>query len=844
MLKPGACQSFNMLPVAVIVVIAILAFLLLVTSAILAYKLRPGRRRDSIDEKPHKESRIPAVRRLVVRYGKVVTAPPSPAPHGSRMSRWPLSLSSSRRVSVTGGMQAEDYYGEETKSLKPRDLEAQDEPYGNILYSIDEHPALPYDPQTFWKSSRKKGKYSKSARIGTDSLIESSWKTYNAHRMSDDDLSSTMGPIAAGKNQEFLITVSNPSPPEASVPPPTRELTPGKSDADSSESDLNEPVVPSAKAIGKRPVHSRKGSIDYNAIAAASVAAAPVSAFEPHSETVLPSRADTLSHGAPSATLPTLDEHAPLDVTSRQPPSVVVSKPAIHELDAQASQRPTSASFPLSPTVNSISELDHIPFYMDTSDSASISTSTSQRTPRPTSRPHSRSSNRSRSASRSNSSNSKSRNRVAKRPPPITTTLIPYALTSRSQPSGDPTDNEQTIQVTLTNSVPTSDGAEVIHHSTNSGTLPSIPTSKFSPGLLSPDLGAANSHHNTQPSRSNTVHTFASSEYNTTPLIAPVERMPIYSEFAQKIHLRAQNSAKQKALGLRKANSESRSTQRTRESQTKDHESIVQPAALPTVRIEQPGWPPRGIRPLTMQALDYDQIMSPTTSSPPNRTMPASPSHIITQFQPLGPVSRFQIRPLGESSPNFPRRSRSRYSHLFDKPLPTPPPLSTPDSQEAEESLRQQSQSSSQLPNKPVTPPNPNPTAFPNFSRTRKLSITAPPPPRTPARTHTHPLPRPLSTYQRSYNSPGAPGAPGSSSKQVPNGHKGRTRSVSEVSALSHAPTRARGMSIVSAISPLKTGKVLTRTTGVNGEWDDWRDSGVSPIESEFPTRSTRSNWS
>ena len=576
----------------------------------------------------------------------------------------------------------------------------------------------------------------------------------------------------------------------------------------------------------------KNSSIDLGTLHAASVSSKPFSAFEPHVDTLLRSQSD------------------PLRQTQSLPPSASKGeKPEgtrKHRLNNDLQQTP-SIDYPFSPTstdtVRSVAEIDSNKFPRESSDPTSrfsISTSNSRQRSRSTSRSRSRSANRSRSTSRSGSSTSKTRHRVSKRPPPISTSLTPHSLPSILKVHS-PISGGQSERPTVNEYMLSPESYKVSFSPKNFDALPLIPTSKFSPGLLSPDLTTPTARYESKPLRGDTTYTFASSDYSPTASIAPVERLPMYTGPLQTVNLSYQPSLKRQASSAKQNKNEPKTTQKLREAQTKDPESIIQPAALPTVRIEQANWPPKGIRPLTIQSLDYERTVnpSPTSRSAPSHTRSSSrtQAHVVSQIRPM---SNSQSRPLQTASTNIPRRSR--YSHLFDKPLPTPPLSSaheivtTTPSSKQNTTQKELLASSHRLPY-PDSPPRPEHTAHASFSRTNTTSY--PPQPRTPARSKTTPAPRPQSTGSSTKSSPTKCGQTG-----LPAITKTRTRSTSDVSELSYVTNMARGRvnSVVSAMSPFRGVDQRGRGRGAGAEWDlqSQRESLVSPLEGEFPASAKR----
>ena len=184
-------------PLALVVVVAIIGATLVVATAVISYKVyssRPKLESEVVDL----ESQEP-VRKLRVRHGRVVSTTSTIFSASQHLVRWPAARMSSRPSSI-GTLDLEEdikAYRQDYPPL-PRDSD------GNIIGIPPEraerkslHPIVEKPEQTQPRQSPSRTHFTttrSSRRITSPepvpNIVESSWRTYNGHRKSNDVLSS------------------------------------------------------------------------------------------------------------------------------------------------------------------------------------------------------------------------------------------------------------------------------------------------------------------------------------------------------------------------------------------------------------------------------------------------------------------------------------------------------------------------------------------------------------------------------------------------------------------------------------------------------------------------------
>ena len=312
-------------PVAVTVVVTILCLGLLLTSALLVYKLRPGARRRRREARSLPGSRnndnekVPPVRKLCVDRGRVVSAPPSTTTRKetqrSRLSSYLSSLGSTRRTSIASL----------PTHVLPGDLDEK-----SHRYPVPPAPARNIDDQTPRSRPRsvrsthslrskeklyaiheylcKNGENGETQGLPLDPLVLSSWREYNGHRPANDDLASPLAaanksaPVIPPRTHDMKTKLPTSTPtippepttiPDEKIPTPPTPPPPPVLVSDPS-TPVSESVIepqqlpashwPSGKPLGKRPSPPGKlprTGIDAKVIKAASICGAPRSAYSP-----------------------------------------------------------------------------------------------------------------------------------------------------------------------------------------------------------------------------------------------------------------------------------------------------------------------------------------------------------------------------------------------------------------------------------------------------------------------------------------------------------------------------------------------------------------------------------
>ena len=672
----------------VIVVVSVLAGALLVTSAILIYKLRPGRlsfpgKPSAVDSEP-----LSPVRRLTVVRGKCVDGP---SPGRSVFGR--LSLYSSRRNSFSSfsSLHGEGEPRKPPKALTPGDLEAQTYVINEkrALYRIDEQSSQPDIPRQTRKEKKKSTAKPKRASVPHDSLTFSSWQEYNGHRPMLDELASpiTASFVAPTEAKKTLVTdkseKQSPTKPTDTAKP-LRKVDQNRPEMttvtvarlNSYDKELPEPP----KSRGKR---HQKTTVDTSVIKAASVSAKPRSAYssKPTPESSLDSQSvNPVSQR--SSVYSTDSDGQPTELHSLEPlpdiPKIDLSLWKLATSDEGAKKDVNSETSPIP-----VSQYSRV----------------SERHSRARARSESRSRSRSHSSKHRSRSRSRSRRARKTRPPPIKVSshrlrALPTVVATAA--SSDADDDDQTFETPATllyspeSNVTVPTGPLLSEHRDESP--PPFLSARIT-NVISPSFTAI-----PKPGKTNrqSFNTIASSQFSPTFSLASVKRVPLYPG---KSHLQ---SLKRKPVGedtkpeqpdstranvsipsaLRSSNQSNpspplRAKPTRRESiQAQDYNAILDPSK------KEPSAPRIQVYETSPEASDYEGIVKETRlshdpfqnsqgSSTAHKSVPPPPK---TAYAGLSPELRERVIsiPIG-------RRRNSRYSHLFSKDSPPPIKVSSPD---------------------------------------------------------------------------------------------------------------------------------------------------------------------
>ena len=677
-----------MLSTTAIIIIAVLAGSLLITSTVLIYKLRPGqpaqpRKCSNVDSPPPSP-----VRRLTVVRGQVVNTPHHQ--RRSRFLRWP-SLQSSRRTSRASSIPSL-HFDEEPKlpesAITPGDLEAGRQ-------SIWEKPAsIRIEEHQIADESRHRSRKSQPSRKRSSmNSMQHGPPTYSPRQ-------------EVKGSQEIPSLVASPVGwPLPSVEKPLPALTGEKvvelqtfhsnrkwrsrkksirrvsgmtkvaEESDDSQARIQE-IAPSAKALGKRP---RIPGVDVAVVKAASISAAPPSAYS-----VRPSPAPSIKSKSKSKST------SQFDLSSSEPSTESVEESRGRRSSREQQERkeisdPTSqalrtrlASDSEGRESDGIRDLPKFPMSNYSTYRERIA------------RENSRSRSRSRSASRSSKTRSDLHRIKKHRPPPITVgptdaPKLPSVVRTSASSEGY-SGRRQGKSATLLYSPEATVTAPMLERANDSPQSPESPQPFISATIV--NVVSSPTYQPRSGGRRQSLNTVASSDYSPTFSLANVQRVPLY---AGRMRPRIGNIQEKKS-----AESIGRGNE-----QAAGQAKVVIPSVLQTLVPSgaSPNWPPRPMRRQSIQAQDYGKILHPTEAkSPPpipkpvenaaadyekivNATLitsnpfvnpespPVSATFPITRAPTRKPVPRERII----SIPTGRRRS-SRYSHLFEKTLPPPPP--------------------------------------------------------------------------------------------------------------------------------------------------------------------------
>ncbi|MCJ1330282.1 Serine/arginine repetitive matrix protein 2 [Thelotrema lepadinum] len=704
----------------VIIVIAILAAALLITSAVLIYKLRPGRasspgKSSDLDSEP-----LSPVRRLTVMHGKVVY---DPSPRRSIFRRLSGSLYSSRRNS-DASFSSLTFEGEPkkpTKAVTPSDLEAQTYIINQkrALYRIDEQPS----PSDRPKSGRKQKKTSlekpKHTSIPHDSLTFSSWQDYNGHRQFLDELASPIAAFSPTRLESKKPSTTSKDDKQGRVGSADRSShskkakpsQPEMSSIPSRKSSLFDKELPEPpKSRGKRP---QKTTVDTTVIKSASVSAKPKSAYS--------------SKPTPVSSLESNYEKP------------VSTRSSVYSTDSDGHQLGPLPDIPkidlaLMRLITSTKFIDDDP---KPSRSATLPVSHYSRTAERQSRTRSRSESRSRSRSRSKSHHSHSRSLRSRKPRPP-----PIKVVSSKQPRALPT-VVRTAASSEASGGKLAETPATLLYSPDSNTVTTLPQgpSDEKVGTPPPFLSARITSVFSSPSFSQvqynknrqSVNTIATSEFSPTYSLASVKRVPLYP-------------GKQNLQSFKRKPVES-APMASHPPVQETEEPIPSALQASVPSAPQVQWPGKPVRRQSIQAQDYSVILSPpkqellapriqvqevtaepdeykdividalinhqpfeNSREPPttHKSVPPPPKTAYSGLS-LEPRERVISIPTG-------RRRNSRYSHLFEKTLPTPPPADSPSSEGTSKASKPLTHGAA-----PATPPA-SATRQPPTTSTRRVS--------------------------------------------------------------------------------------------------------------------------
>ena len=712
------------------IVCSILGACLFVTSAVLVYKLRPGRRtHHGKMSDASSDIKIPPVRKLAIMHGRVISLP-STQRKLPRMPRWPRSLYSSRQPSAAASPTDVYFDGNARASrrlLADRDLEAQAPPFikeKEQPYRVTERHIPPRNPRRLERQRKSSIQKPKAPLILPESLPISSWHSYNGHRPVGDELTSSVSrltpPLEESSNeqaadvmisQEFTkvdpstISIFNQSIPEdPSIQP--QVVLPGSPDKQEPKS--------SSKALGKATVDLKvtKPIVGRSVLKAASISAVPTSAFEPKPT---PPSSDTGDSSTGRATLSDAGGSrtgAARESEIRKPSPLNLRETTPFMLDFEFPSPPQSATTQLKAIISTIP-------HQTTSTSLPESSKESQTRPRSRSRSRSRSCSRSRSTSRSGSRSRSRPRRARKRPPPIAVNLAPASALPMvvRTPASPPSNNLDTLLYNPITLIYTPEPVSPINEESDATlTVPTplrIPTPPISTDRVPPTISPPTKFRGAANRQS--TQTVDSSTYSPTFSLAPVRRVPLYAGRARPQVSKSgideegitpstgkRRRASSKTLEL--ASIPMMPSGIVHTSQT-SRVSIVWPTTA-GVLVETPSQsqeqgnestpipedpmkePPR--RRTSVQALDYDQILNPSQprgDRPPaeseGRTksqirvkptvQPRSRLHSSVRSPGAQPSASRQSATSIKSSLAITGRRKSRCSHLFDKALPALP---------------------------------------------------------------------------------------------------------------------------------------------------------------------------
>ena len=707
------------------IVCSILGACLFVTSAVLIYKLRPGRviHHGKISD-ISSDTKIPPVRKLAILQGRVISIP-STQRKIPKMPRWPHSLYSSHQPSVAASSTNAHSRVDVRDSrhlLAERDLEAQALPFvteKDGQHSVLERPIPSRAPRRLEKRRKSISRKSKALLNIPESLPTSSWRSYNEHRSVGDVLTSPVGrltpPLEGPKEgRDTGVVVEQVS---SSASPPV--ISPFKKSTSEDPSNVpkrsysgsQDKAVPlmNAKSSDNSAIspNTTKLLVGRSVLKAASISAIPTSAFEPKPTPPSSDTGDSSTGTSGSRINMTrvsyIRKPSPLNLRESTPLS----------LDFGFPSPPLTAQGQLEATVGE--SFDQATTIVQHESSNEFQT-------RPSSRRRSRSRSRSHSCSRSRSTSrsvSRSRShphphRTRKRPPPITVNLPPVQtlpLVVRT-PASPPSNNLDTLLYNPITLIYSPEPVSPINEEADAAAMvptplripsPPLPTSKAPTTTPSSAKfrGAANRR---------STQTVDSSTYSPTFSVAPVRRVPLYAGRAQPRINR---------LGMNE-DENTRSTGKRRRVSSKTLElasipmmpssvihagqatriSVDLAAATPAntsvegpvkeqsnspapVSLETSTQSPR--RRVSIQALDYDQILNPfqvrrDKPAPASETKSKPQVRKISTVQPLSQLHNSAQSPNTLQSPTAIKsslantgRRKSRYSHLYDKALPALP---------------------------------------------------------------------------------------------------------------------------------------------------------------------------
>ena len=679
----------------IIVVIAVLAVGLLATSALLVYKLRPGRKSElrklsNVDSEP-----LSPVRRLTVMRGKVISSPSSP--RRSLFRGWPASLYSSRHDSVTSfpDLHTDEDVKSPARAITPGQLEAQVfEPERKILYSIAER------------------------------------RTPDEERV----------------NKEVVIV----SRPDVKAPPKLQERSKERTpdvprDRPARDKELPEPP----KANGKR---SRKASLDAAVVKAASVTAKPKSAYsaKPTPTSSVKSRDDKgASPKEADADKKASSAEAMPDLKSIETHRARLERQQPHE-SSDASVRAKGAAITDS-SRQDVAESPTSPAIV------SPRATTGERQPRASSRSRSRS--RSASRSTRHRSRSRTHRVRKPRPPPIAVLPRKERTLPTVVKAAAPQEEEEREEEDIKDEGPETRATSVYSTLTEPAETKQNSPAEEQPPSPPPFLSATITNVISSPfffysptKNRQSVNTLATTDLSPTFSLASVRRVPLIPG-NHKLHIQdvathnePPRPSTQETVPARKPipsilltsnytappNQWPPRTTRRQSIQSQDYSLSLDPpthqAPAPTVQVP----------PTSAEASEYADIVRDTLNSanpfsnpPIESTAPKPPppptAHFSAPPPPRTAYADLNIRPRDRviSIPTGRRRS-SRYSHLFESKALPKLPSDLPTIVDADHSSDSDNQVATKLPLAPSTPTTLNrhvasADAAPSYSRDSKL---------------------------------------------------------------------------------------------------------------------------
>ena len=629
--------------------------ILLITSAILIYKLWPGR-----SPQPRKPSNtdsepLSPVRRLTVMGGRVVSGRRSSSRH-SIFKRISASFHSTRRNSDASipSLHTDEDPKLWTRNMSPSELEAQTRlNEKRTLYPIDER-----GPATEQRETNVKEKKSSMSRIFTrsiphDSLSFSSWNDYNGHRHVLDELASPIGELPAVPGQKKIATEdkttmrsfvqsdeeqnskgdSNGSPVK----------TPASSETEMGGRSSEERISKPPKALDKWP---QSLTFDTQTVKAASISAKPYSAYS-SKPTPASSNASTSEHKVP-----------PNDPAVSE---ALRSDPFRPESSHLRSKSDGAANLP---KLSALDDLREHSFDRPASPAPSSRySSINERQSRTTSRSPSRSRSRSQLARQRSRSRS---HRVRKaRPAPLT--IIPQRDRRHSsklkavRSTDDLHEADSTAPPTLRRSI-TVDLAKPLPRSPDENGKKSPPpfVGANVTNVVSPPFAPGQKGKNRQ-----STNTLTTSDWSPTlslVSVRSVKRVPLYPG---KQSLRLQDKNKSTTFPMKavpRPGAQARSPI---------------PSVLQTAKQRAPlaQWPMKPTRRQSIQALDYSMSLAQSKVSEPQTVAPGEPVGSSRLEETTAPTIKLNDEPAGAREYTSLVEETRYSSHPFDKPTTRPPPV-------------------------------------------------------------------------------------------------------------------------------------------------------------------------